>query len=196
MDALLFEDALEKRKSSEPSGGVVCVICFDEVTAATGGRALDCAHVYHPHCIEGWLNRAARCPQCQYPVPEAEAQVAAYRAAAGFGDDFTRDEVSRPVSRWLHLLSAGCHTAGLRLSCCTRWASSRRQRARRRPWQLLARSFAMSRPCSSLPGCSDADQSVCVLCCICRQLWPINATWSSCAGIAWPRSRSFARFTT
>ena len=194
MDALLFEDALEKR--NEPSGGVVCVICFDEVTAATGGRALDCAHVYHPHCIEGWLNRAARCPQCQYPVPEAEAQVAAYRAAAGFGDDFTRDEVSRPVSRWLHLLSAGCHTAGLRLSCCTRWASSRRQRARRRPWQLLARSFAMSRPCSSLPGCSDADQSVCVLCCICRQLWPINATWSSCAGIAWPRSRSFARFTT
>ena len=66
-DALLFEDALEKRNASD---GVVCVICFDEVTEATGGRALDCAHVYHPYCIEGWLNRAARCPQCQYPVPD------------------------------------------------------------------------------------------------------------------------------
>jgi Ring finger domain len=48
--------------------GVICSICLDEVEGSSPQRALPCGHAFHPDCIQLWLPRANRCPQCQAEV--------------------------------------------------------------------------------------------------------------------------------
>ena len=47
--------------------GCVCVICLEPVSP-DNATALSCAHVYHQGCIDRWLKRAPRCPQCGVPA--------------------------------------------------------------------------------------------------------------------------------
>jgi hypothetical protein len=45
-----------------------CTICFDDVTATTGG-SLVCGHSFHKHCITKWfLTKQFSCPNCRGDV--------------------------------------------------------------------------------------------------------------------------------
>ena len=43
----------------------VCSICLDEFTENTPLIQLNCNHMYHPHCINDWLQRQPSCPLCR-----------------------------------------------------------------------------------------------------------------------------------
>lgn len=48
-----------------------CVICMVEFETDEPVRYLPCMHIYHVHCIDGWLLRSLTCPSCMEPVDAA-----------------------------------------------------------------------------------------------------------------------------
>ncbi|EQC27195.1 hypothetical protein SDRG_14997, partial [Saprolegnia diclina VS20] len=45
-----------------------CSICFDPYEPNDVVVRLPCAHVYHRHCLQGWLLNKDKCPICIRPV--------------------------------------------------------------------------------------------------------------------------------
>ncbi|GFH58718.1 hypothetical protein CTEN210_15194 [Chaetoceros tenuissimus] len=46
-----------------------CCICFEENKLHDKVMRLPCAHIYHPACIQEWLQRHCTCPVCRYELP-------------------------------------------------------------------------------------------------------------------------------
>lgn len=42
-----------------------CSICLEEFIGNTQLIQLNCNHIYHPHCINDWLQRQSSCPLCR-----------------------------------------------------------------------------------------------------------------------------------
>lgn len=42
-----------------------CSICLEDFTENTPLIQLNCNHMYHPDCINGWLQRQSSCPLCR-----------------------------------------------------------------------------------------------------------------------------------
>jgi hypothetical protein len=60
--------------SDEP---VSCAICQDVLTPEQEGRKLlGCGHWFHRGCIDTWLTRNVRCPNCRHDVRVAVASMA------------------------------------------------------------------------------------------------------------------------
>lgn len=53
---------------------VICIICRDEMTC--GKKLPGCGHVFHAHCLKGWLMQSQCCPTCRSDIPAASARVA------------------------------------------------------------------------------------------------------------------------
>ena len=43
----------------------VCSICLEDFTENTPLIQLNCNHMYHPDCINSWLQRQSSCPLCR-----------------------------------------------------------------------------------------------------------------------------------
>lgn len=57
---------------------MVCAICYDAITPATGKIELSCSHSYHINCLATWFNRqnehdaTQHCPLCRHESNEHE----------------------------------------------------------------------------------------------------------------------------
>ncbi|GBG27645.1 E3 ubiquitin-protein ligase synoviolin [Hondaea fermentalgiana] len=64
----------------------VCIICREEMVAATGIGAPkklgSCGHIFHFYCLRNWLERQLKCPTCRTDIPWNQAQRNNIRPAA------------------------------------------------------------------------------------------------------------------
>lgn len=57
---------------------MVCAICYDEITAATGKVELSCSHAFHLSCLSSWFKIQSgkdleqNCPCCRHMTNEHE----------------------------------------------------------------------------------------------------------------------------
>lgn len=75
-------DAQDKASISS-EGAETCVICLSAYHSGDLLKQLPCKHIYHAHCLNGWLHRSNTCPLCKYPVwqPATAAATVAGNAA-------------------------------------------------------------------------------------------------------------------
>ena len=52
-------------KMEEPS----CTICITEIPKGDKGLVLPCGHIFHPDCINPWLDEHNTCPTCRHELP-------------------------------------------------------------------------------------------------------------------------------
>ena len=45
-----------------------CCICISPIGQLVPARVLACAHTFHHHCIEQWINTNPSCPECRCPI--------------------------------------------------------------------------------------------------------------------------------
>ncbi|KAL1208264.1 E3 ubiquitin-protein ligase RHA2B [Cardamine amara subsp. amara] len=52
-----------------------CIVCLSKLKSGEEVRKLDCRHVFHKQCLEGWLQHLNfNCPLCRSPLlPHADA---------------------------------------------------------------------------------------------------------------------------
>ena len=58
-----FIDSLEEIDITDKD--ITCSICLEDFTENTQLIQLNCDHMYHPDCINGWLQRQPSCPLCR-----------------------------------------------------------------------------------------------------------------------------------
>lgn len=56
--------------STVPEASRRCSICCQDFQVGDEQRTLPCFHLFHPHCIDPWLLRHARCPLCSMGLVE------------------------------------------------------------------------------------------------------------------------------
>ena len=57
------------RNASNAVGGAhTCTVCTEEVTHQQLHRQLPCEHVFHAHCIDGWVLLHKSCPNCRQTI--------------------------------------------------------------------------------------------------------------------------------
>lgn len=57
-------DSLFPLKDSTETGE--CSICLEDIRYRQKVRELQCKHVFHPDCIDGWMNESRKCPMCRH----------------------------------------------------------------------------------------------------------------------------------
>ncbi|WCJ33260.1 RING-H2 finger A2A [Euphorbia peplus] len=69
-DQLNLNRAFSYRYSSASAGGGSdCVFCLSALKDGDKVRKLDCCHVFHKHCFDGWLDHLNfDCPLCRRPL--------------------------------------------------------------------------------------------------------------------------------
>ncbi|KDP35007.1 hypothetical protein JCGZ_09295 [Jatropha curcas] len=73
-------------------GGSVCVVCLCTLRDGDQVRKLDCCHVFHKDCFDGWLDHLNfNCPLCRSPLVSDERV------------DFTRRRVGGDVVDWFSM---------------------------------------------------------------------------------------------
>lgn len=58
----IFADATEEELAE---GDRICIICREEMPTA---KKLECGHMFHARCLQGWLKRQLTCPTCRASV--------------------------------------------------------------------------------------------------------------------------------
>jgi len=49
-----------------------CSVCLSQLEDGEQAKTLGCKHVYHPECIDRWLERSRLCPVCKRDVLTGE----------------------------------------------------------------------------------------------------------------------------
>ena len=55
-----------------------CTVCCDSINVDTKGMFMPCGHVYHPDCLQPWLENHNSCPVCRFELPLEEAEWKVY----------------------------------------------------------------------------------------------------------------------
>ncbi|XP_019172430.1 PREDICTED: E3 ubiquitin-protein ligase RHA2A [Ipomoea nil] len=72
--------------------GPNCVVCLDRLGDGDHVRKLDCRHVFHKECFDGWLDQLKfNCPLCRSPLVSDESV------------SLTRQRVAGDVLAWFSL---------------------------------------------------------------------------------------------
>jgi E3 ubiquitin-protein ligase synoviolin len=59
--------------ANDLAGNEICVVCRNEMRHGQGSvKRLPCGHMFHAHCLRGWLERGQSCPTCIAPVDHEE----------------------------------------------------------------------------------------------------------------------------
>ena len=53
------------KKLEHPS----CTVCISEIPMGDKGMVLPCGHIFHPECINPWLDDHNTCPTCRHELP-------------------------------------------------------------------------------------------------------------------------------
>jgi len=83
-----------------------CCICLEAHQLHERALRLPCAHIFHPPCIEHWLQSSCTCPVCRYELPTDDAVYEAGRVQRmkERKPRFARHELDRlPVKQLLQL---------------------------------------------------------------------------------------------
>ena len=64
----------------------MCSVCCEALEVKQLVSRLPCGHVYHPQCVEPWLQKHCTCPSCRYELPTDD-------------DDFEEGRMERMKSR-------------------------------------------------------------------------------------------------
>jgi hypothetical protein len=46
-----------------------CPVCHDTINVGVKGMFMPCGHVYHPDCLNQWLEKQNSCPVCRFELP-------------------------------------------------------------------------------------------------------------------------------
>ncbi|KAJ4709845.1 E3 ubiquitin-protein ligase RHA2A [Melia azedarach] len=58
---------------SDGEGGIDCMVCLCTLRDGEQVRKLDCRHVFHKECLDGWLHHLNfNCPLCRSPLVSDE----------------------------------------------------------------------------------------------------------------------------
>lgn len=61
-----------------------CVVCLDRLGDGDHVRKLDCRHVFHKECFDGWLDQLKfNCPICRFPLVSEESVSLTRQRVAG-----------------------------------------------------------------------------------------------------------------
>lgn len=58
-----------------------CTICICEIPTGERGMVLPCGHIFHPDCINPWLDDHNTCPSCRHELPSEKDQKPKRRAS-------------------------------------------------------------------------------------------------------------------
>lgn len=50
-----------------------CTICVEHIQLHKQGMFMPCGHIYHPDCLNPWLQTQNTCPVCRFALPKEEA---------------------------------------------------------------------------------------------------------------------------
>ena len=62
------------RRAEGEKENATCSVCLSRVEDGESVKTLRCKHVYHPQCIDRWLERSTMCPVCKRDVLTGEHQ--------------------------------------------------------------------------------------------------------------------------
>lgn len=94
-----------------------CTICLDTHAVGSQGCKLPCGHLFHPDCIEDWLNIHCTCPVCHFEIEtdDADFERERKRRMRERKPRYRRDELEkksitelREIMATLTVSSAGC----------------------------------------------------------------------------------------
>ena len=57
-----------KEKNQENGIEFKCMICLDDINIGEKESTLPCLHIFHPDCLEKWIERKRLCPVCKYDI--------------------------------------------------------------------------------------------------------------------------------
>lgn len=49
-----------------------CTVCCDSISIGGKGMFMPCGHIYHPDCLNPWLQDHNTCPVCRFELPTEE----------------------------------------------------------------------------------------------------------------------------
>ncbi|KAJ0038678.1 hypothetical protein Pint_22161 [Pistacia integerrima] len=76
-----------------------CVVCLCKFRDGERVRKLDCCHVFHKDCFDGWLNhRNFNCPLCRSPLGSAPSNQSVCGTRTHVTEDFV-EWLSSPLRR-------------------------------------------------------------------------------------------------
>lgn len=65
LKVLKYNELKKNEKYTKSSMGNTCNICLEDYQDEDEVRILKCDHVYHPKCIDKWLESSNKCPVCK-----------------------------------------------------------------------------------------------------------------------------------
>ena len=59
-------------RGADENENETCSVCLSQMETGEEAKRLGCKHVYHPACIDRWLERSRLCPVCKRDVSASE----------------------------------------------------------------------------------------------------------------------------
>lgn len=61
---------LRASKAKKELESPTCTVCCDKIELGKKGMFMPCGHIYHPDCLNPWLEVNNSCPVCRFELPK------------------------------------------------------------------------------------------------------------------------------